>query len=154
ITGEELDVLKGHGGRILHACFSPDGLLAATVSEDRTCRIWDLNSGDTVAVLRADRWPVDSVAFHPDGRRLATTSAGMTRIWRVQPRCDHVHVLRGHTDRIRTLAYSRDGKELVTASEDGTARVWDTATGKQRGVLQGYAPYAAFRLRKRLAGPM
>ncbi|HEU5443222.1 MAG TPA: serine/threonine-protein kinase, partial [Steroidobacteraceae bacterium] len=44
----------------------------------------------------------------------------------------------GHTDRVRSVAYSPDGRRLVTASHDGTARVWDAATGRQILVLEGH----------------
>jgi WD40 repeat protein len=35
-----------------------------------------------------------------------------------------------HTDRIWSLAFSPDSKRLATTSEDGTARLWDVATGQ------------------------
>ena len=39
--------------------------------------------------------------------------------------------LRGHTDRITSISYSPDGVHIATASEDGSARQWDAATGAQ-----------------------
>ena len=44
-------------------------------------------------------------------------------------------VLRGHTEAVNMVDVSPDGKEAVTASNDGTARVWDLATGAQRAVI-------------------
>jgi WD40 repeat protein len=40
-------------------------------------------------------------------------------------------VLTGHTDQIRLAAFSVDGRRVITASEDHTARIWDTATGRE-----------------------
>ncbi len=34
--------------------------------------------------------------------------------------------------------FSPDGERVVTASGDGTARVWDAATGKELAVLRGH----------------
>jgi WD40 repeat protein/serine/threonine protein kinase len=45
--------------------------------------------------------------------------------------------LRGHGNRVSFLAFSADGTRLLTASDDSTARVWDTASGKQLAILRG-----------------
>ena len=46
--------------------------------------------------------------------------------------------LRGHTDTVTSAAFSPDGRQVVTASVDGTARVWDAATGQSLAVLTGH----------------
>ncbi|HEY1001218.1 MAG TPA: CHAT domain-containing protein [Streptosporangiaceae bacterium] len=46
--------------------------------------------------------------------------------------------LTGHTDWVYGVAFSPDGRLLATASFDGTARVWDLATGEQRRTLTGH----------------
>jgi WD40 repeat protein len=38
--------------------------------------------------------------------------------------------LKGHNDFVYSVAYNRDGGRLVTASKDGTAKLWDAATGQ------------------------
>jgi WD40 repeat protein len=47
-------------------------------------------------------------------------------------------ILRGHAGLIKSAAFSPDGRTIVTASIDGTARLWDTATGKETAVLRGH----------------
>jgi WD40 repeat protein len=37
----------------------------------------------------------------------------------------------GHTGHVRSLAVSKDGKRALSGSMDGTARLWDVATGKE-----------------------
>lgn len=47
-------------------------------------------------------------------------------------------VLSGHTDSVDAVAVSPDGKFFATASGDGSAIIWDAATGKQSYVLKGH----------------
>jgi WD40 repeat protein len=44
-------------------------------------------------------------------------------------------MLTGHEDSVNHLAFSPDGQLLATASWDGTAKLWDTASGKQLAVF-------------------
>ena len=43
-----------------------------------------------------------------------------------------------HHDELRTAAFSPDGTHLVTASDDKTARVWDSVSGKLLVTLSGH----------------
>ena len=48
-----------------------------------------------------------------------------------------------HDAYIHTLEFSQDGTRLLSAGEDGTARVWDTTTGKELLRLSAGAPQSA-----------
>jgi hypothetical protein len=51
----------------------------------------------------------------------------------------HVEVaLVGHTATVRAGAWSPDARRIVMASRDGTARIWDAATGTTKHVLRGH----------------
>jgi WD40 repeat protein/tetratricopeptide (TPR) repeat protein len=49
-------------------------------------------------------------------------------------------ILRKHTAGINALAFDRSGNLLATAGADGTARVWQVATGSQLAVIAHEAP--------------
>ncbi|MBZ4415748.1 CHAT domain-containing protein [Myxococcus sp. RHSTA-1-4] len=116
-------VLKGHGGPVHHATFSPpDGANLLTSSEDGTARLWQLSDGKLLRVFRhhgAVQWG----AFSPDRRWVATASQdGRARVWSLESEAEP-RVLE-HKGPVHTVAFSPDGEELVTASQDGTARLW------------------------------
>lgn len=45
----------------------------------------------------------------------------------------------GHKGAVNFASYSPDGTRVVTASDDGTAKIWDTSTGKETLTLTGHA---------------
>jgi WD40 repeat protein len=48
------------------------------------------------------------------------------------------HFILHHHDELRTARFSPDGTRIVTASDDTTARVWDSVTGKLQATLSGH----------------
>jgi dipeptidyl aminopeptidase/acylaminoacyl peptidase len=105
---------------------SPDGRRLATASSDRTVRIWDTTTGQTLTTLTGHTGPVREVAFSPDGRRLATASSdGTARVWDAATG-QTLTTLTGHTGEVRAVAFSIDRRRLATAGDDCTARIWDT----------------------------
>src|SRR6266542_2226634 len=53
--------------------------------------------------------------------------------------------LHGHTGHVYRPAFSPDGKLVVTASADGTARIWDVASGRSLHTLSGHTGDGLFR---------
>lgn len=49
-----------------------------------------------------------------------------------------IRTLAGHADRVSHCAFSPDGSWIVSASQDGTLKIWDQATGAERATLQGH----------------
>ena len=80
-------VLRGHQNHVLSARFSPDGREVVTSSWDDTARLWDVATGNAVAVLRGHRAVVTQAIFWPDGSKILTTSLDSTvRFWPNFPR--------------------------------------------------------------------
>jgi len=145
-TGRQIAVLLGPDcSHTCGACWSPDGKLLLTAGYFRDKRglglsrlqIWDATTLHPVRELHTDgnalafaRQP----AFSPDSKHVMLLQTDMDEelvtIWRVDEGAKPVE-LRGHQGRVNEAAFSPDGKSVVTAANDGTARVWNAATGEQ-----------------------
>jgi hypothetical protein len=115
-------LLKGHSDRVWSAAFSDDGKLVVTASSDKTARIWEVASGNQVAVLSHSA-RVRSATFSGDGKRVVTASDdGTARIWDVE-NGKEVATVR-HAAEVMAAAFSGGGNQVVTASYDKTALIW------------------------------
>src|SRR5437870_3831976 len=47
-------------------------------------------------------------------------------------------VFREHKNLVHAIAFSPDGRSLVSASDDGTVKLWETASGMVRLTMKGH----------------
>jgi WD40 repeat protein len=138
--------------KIKHLEVATDGTAFLTAWDD-TARLWDANSGEELQRFEHSdtHEPVFSATFSSDRTRVVTASYdGTARIWDVE-NAQELRRLR-HDDAwgpINAAVFAADDTRLITASYgDGTARIWDAATGKLMGEP---IPYADQGRRFRLA---
>ena len=122
--------------------FSPDGrLLASKAWDNEGIRIWEVASGDGIALLDEHIEPIgdtQSLIFSSDGKILASGGYDCQVILWDTDNWKPVRRLLGHQAPIWALAFSPDGKRLASAGEDdNSCRLWDVASGRELARFSG-----------------
>src|SRR5271163_4817565 len=101
-------ILSGHTDEVNSAAFSPDGRRIVSGADDKSIRVWDAETGQTVlGPLEGHSGYVYSVAFSPDGRRIVSGSAdNSVRIWDAETGQPVLEPLEGHSSVVYSVAFS------------------------------------------------
>jgi len=117
--------------------FSRDARLSAWGGTNGTIVVWDVGTRTESANIAAHKASILSLAFSPDSRWLASGGRdGWVRVWNA-----HTGEAAGpaweHPGLSSALAFSADSK-LLAASDYGTIKVYELATGRLRQTLAGH----------------
>lgn len=141
--------------------FSPDGrLLAAGYGGGQDVsyiELWDIERRERIAVLPGstaipgfttdeNSGAIPGLAFSPDGKHLVAAFGSLSLMSKGDTgnfpllvydvaNQQVVRRLEGHRNYCMAVAFSRDGSRMASASQDGTARIWDTGTWRELQVL-------------------
>ena len=126
----------GHTDNVNQTKYTPDNNYVVSSSDDRTVRIWDLDSTNYIKKIEGHSNQVNHVAYSQDGKIIVSASSDSTiRIWNgATGNC--LRTLRGHAGYVNSVAFSPNGKNIVSASSDSTIRIWDYASGQCLRVLK------------------
>jgi WD40 repeat protein/serine/threonine protein kinase len=127
-----------HWGAVLSVAVSHDGKVVASSGDDAVIRLWNTATGREQVMLKGHSGPVSAVEFTSDGRTLISVSGlwnqpSEIRLWDVI-KAEESAIVRGFSN----VLLSPDGMTLATRSDDGTVKLWDRITGKERATLKGH----------------
>jgi WD40 repeat protein len=111
-------------GPLAQVDFDPDGPRVVLSGSDGIAEIWDVESGERLAVLAGPSGGVKDLAFSPDGSRIAIASEdGLVRLFDADTGATQVS-LRGSGCPVEGVSFSPDGTKLASTSWCGGVRVW------------------------------
>ena len=121
-------------------CFSPDGTMLAAASHVHFAGpviVWDLQRSAVAHRLADGNGGID-VTWSPDGQLLAVGCADYcTYVWKAEQTGEPLAVCHGHQAEVIEICFSNGGDLLATHSWDGTTRLWDPRTGRERLSVPG-----------------
>jgi WD40 repeat protein len=127
--------LNSSSSEVSSLAFSPDGKLAIG-DTDGAVMLWDVNT-KKLAELSGQRQQVVSLSFSRDSKKLAVSCSTFTstvEVWDVSKR-RLLKTLRGFSASVWSVAFSKRSETLATGSDDGSVKLWNVVTGKNRLLL-------------------
>jgi len=135
-------------GNVTVLKFSPDGTRLASLSLPGELTVWEVNQW---AIIRRIRIVMTNMAplfgdldFSPDGRALAIGDlAHRLQVVDLASGNTVVDIPEAHSEGIISVAWSPNDSVIASGSgwEGGTIRLWDAASGKSLGELEGHTTW-------------
>ena len=133
--------LKGHSSHVYGVCFSPDGKLLASVSADKTVRLWNVAEKKLLKTIVTQDEPVYGVAFSPDGKTVLTAGGdNSVRLYDVAAG-NEIRKFDGPQDAVYSVCYNPDGS-MIAAGGVGLGQnrklfVWNIGESEPASVIDG-----------------
>ncbi len=147
-SGQPAFSLRGHTRAVKAVACSSDGECLASGGLDGMVTLWDIDRRDddlTLRGLRGAQAGVTGVAFSPDGARLASATRDRTlQVWDVAT-AKTILTLQRLPAAVNGLAFGSEG-QVAGGCEDGSVRIWEVPSGRERLCLRPASGPACGRL--------
>ena len=127
-SGDALNIMSGHGGRVLcvKTAWHGDRLLSG--GADRTVRVWDLSSsgGKCLHSLSGHLGWVTNVQYWGPNTIISASTDRSIALWDARVRASPLFMLRHHYAPVSDLLVgSRTNPIMISSAGDGTVAAWD-----------------------------
>jgi WD40 repeat protein/predicted Ser/Thr protein kinase len=130
------------------AAISSDGNLLALGGEDKTLKIWNVNTRREMLHLKGHSCTIHSLTFSPDNQRLASGAGdegvpGEVKVWELRNGEEVINLL-GHSLPVRLVAFNSVGTRLFSVAQakanHAEIKVWDGTPYPSREVIKPVPP--------------
>ncbi|KAI8072212.1 WD40-repeat-containing domain protein [Gilbertella persicaria] len=129
---------QAHEKDINTICVAPNDKFFATGSQDKTAKLWNVDTGELIGTMKGHKRGVWSAQFSPVDQVLATSSGDKTvKIWSLKDfTC--LKTFEGHTNSVLRVNFLSAGMQLVSAGSDGLVKVWTIKTNECASTLDNH----------------
>jgi WD40 repeat protein/energy-coupling factor transporter ATP-binding protein EcfA2 len=128
-----------HDDKITCICFSPDGQLLASSSDDHSIRLWD-SQQHQISHSEVPTCLAIEIDFSPDSKMIVSGNSDHTlQLWDLDGN-PVGSPFQGHLDYVTSVAFSPDGSTIVSGggSADKMLRLWDLQGNPIGSPFQGH----------------
>lgn len=121
----ELIIRQGHTAGINMVQYSPTGKYIYSASDDKSIKMWDVQTGIDVNTFNAHEAPVNSIQLSDNGKLLVSADqVGTVILW------DAISgeiktKISAHTGSANTAKLSKDASMIITGGEDEILKIWN-----------------------------
>ncbi|ABW32026.1 WD40 domain-containing protein [Acaryochloris marina] len=141
LRSKQCVTLAGHTDAIRAIAFSPleQVIASGSSTNDKTIRLWDVQTGQCKHILSGHDKGIWSLAFHPKGKILASCGSDQTvKLWDTQKGVC-LTTFQGHNHWIWSVAFSPKEEILATGSFDCSIKLWNIQSEKCLNTLNGHS---------------
>ena len=138
--------LEGHDHYVSCLCLTPDGRRVISGSDDKTIRIWDLDTGECLRILEGHAERVSALTLNNDGSLAISAGDDQTlRIWNVdsgdcqktfEPDARMIFAVSLETN--GRMALLAAGGDQYAGVEESKLQLWSLTTGRAMRMLEGH----------------
>jgi WD40 repeat protein/uncharacterized caspase-like protein len=128
---ELIYTLSGHQSTINEIKYSADGKILASVSADKTIKLWNTESGKLIETFQGHQAVINSIVLSNSSKQgktilISGDENGIIKLWQLENNTAKlIKNLTGHTDSVKTVAISPDNQYLASAGYDKTIKIWN-----------------------------
>ncbi|KAI5958705.1 utp13 [Candida pseudojiufengensis] len=117
---------RAHDKDINSIDISPNDEFFATASYDKLGKIWSVESGETIGILKGHKRGLWDINFYKFDKYVATGSGDKTiKIWSLND-FSCIKTLEGHTNSIQRVKFFNSLQpQLISVGADGLVKIWD-----------------------------
>ncbi len=133
---EEPREARNVGAAIRLLAATNDGATVAWCGNQHRVILWDIRAGKMLRQFRPQGNQISQLAFSPDGETLLIADSAGIHLFALSDESAS-RDLSGRLGGAFAAAVSPDGRMVATGGQDGVARLWEIASGKERRALYG-----------------